>query len=138
MSESRTFVLRDERIGAMLWDVLKNWKERAAGGTPIQVTVGPYKQTRTFEQNAKCHAMLNDIGESMRWTWHGIAIDMEDLKSIMVASFRKARGGHVRVLPGVDGEPVLLNWRTRDFTVGEMAEFIEMLSAWMADHEVAA
>jgi hypothetical protein len=134
----RIFVIRTDTIASNLWAVLKQWREALAAGTPLQVTVGPHKPTRTIEQNAKCHAMLHEIGESLGWKWHGISIDMEDLKSIMVAAFRKARGGHVRMVPGVDGEPVLLNWRTRDFKVAEMAEFIEMLECWQAEHEVPA
>lgn len=91
--------------------------------------------TRNLEQNAKCHALLRDIGEAMQWKWCGFAIDADDLKDIMVAAFRKAsdQDANVRILPGVNGEPVMLGWRTSQFSKKQMSEFIEMLNAHLAE-----
>jgi hypothetical protein len=48
-----------------------------------------------------------------------------------MAAYRKTQKQTARILPGVDGEPVFLNWRTRNLTKAEASEFISMVYAYM-------
>lgn len=90
--------------------------------------------TRNLAQNAAIHAELTKLGEAIGWKWHGQEIDTDDLKSIFVAAFRKVMGQGNRFCIGLDGQPVILNWRTRDFSKREASEFMEMLNAWKVEN----
>jgi hypothetical protein len=49
----RVFVLREDRHANALWVFLKlNWRELAAAGKPLVVTVGPEKTKRSIAANA--------------------------------------------------------------------------------------
>ncbi len=93
------------------------------------VTIEPPK--RTGAQNDIVHALLTEVGNEIGWKWNGFDVDLDDLKSVFMAAFRKTQGRKSRILPGVDGEPVLLGWRTRDLTKKEASEFLPMVYAWL-------
>lgn len=89
--------------------------------------------TRSLEQNALIHALMTEVGDKLEWKWNGQDVDMDDLKSIFVAAYRKASGKQSRFVLGIDGQPVPLSWRTREFTKKECGEFVDMVQAWMAE-----
>lgn len=89
--------------------------------------------TRTLAQNALIHAVLTEAGDLIGWKFSGQAVDLDDLKSIFMAAYRKASGVDTRFVMGIDGQPVILNWRTRDMTKRECSEFTEMIYAWMEE-----
>ena len=93
--------------------------------------------TRNLEQNALIHAVLTDVGDFLGWEFNGQKVDLDDIKSIFMAAYRKSLGAEVRLIIGVDGQPVILNWRTRELTKRECSDFIEMVGAWMAEKESA-
>ena len=88
---------------------------------------------RTLAQNALIHAVLTEAGDLIGWKFSGQEIDLDDLKSIFMAAYRKASGVDTRFVIGIDGQPVILNWRTRDMTKKEASEFCEMIYAWMEE-----
>lgn len=92
--------------------------------------------TRTLEQNALIHALLQEVGARIGWRFNGVDVDVDDLKSVFMAAFRKATGAESRFVIGIDGQPVILNWRTRDLTKHECANFIDMVNAWLAESRV--
>lgn len=98
------------------------------------VVVSPQK--RSLDQNALIHAELQEVGDALGWKWNGFAVDLDDMKTIFVAAFRKATNEVARVLPGIDGHPVLLGWRTRDFSRREGSDFIDMLRAWRIENGI--
>lgn len=98
------------------------------------VTIKP--KTRSLEQNALIHAELTEVGNAISWTFNGQKVDLDDLKSIFMAAYRKVCGHDARFVIGVDGQPVILNWRTRDLSKQECSEFVEMVRAWRAEQEV--
>ncbi len=89
--------------------------------------------TRTLEQNALIHAVLTEAGDLLGWKFSGQTVDLDDLKSIFMAAYRKASGVETRFVMGIDGQPVILNWRTRDLTKRECSELTEMIYAWMEE-----
>jgi hypothetical protein len=104
---------------------------------PDGIIVQLKEETRSLEQNAKIHALLTDVGRMLGWKFNGQSVDVEDLKSIFMAAYRKATGAQSRFVIGLDGQPVILNWRTRDMSKRECSEFIEMVNAWKAEREAA-
>lgn len=90
--------------------------------------------TRSLEQNSLIHARLTEIGEELGWEWNGLAVDLDDLKTIFMAAYKKATSGTVRFAIGIDGQPVILDWRTRKLSKKECSEFMEYVNAYMADY----
>ena len=112
-------------------------RERAAQAVkdaPDGYVVEVREPKRSRDQNDMLHALLTEVGGQIGWKWQGFAIDLDDLKSIFVAAYRKVDGRNARVLPGVEGEPVLMGWRTRDMTKREMGDLITMVQAWQANN----
>jgi hypothetical protein len=89
---------------------------------------------RTVPQNSKLHALLTDVGEAIGWKFNGQTVDLDDIKTIFVAAYRKAQQKEMRMLVGIDGQPVLCNWRSRDLLKHEMSELIEYINAWYAEN----
>lgn len=58
------FVLRGDREANSLWTFLKQWRQSAAAGKPLAVTVSEYKSKRTLEQNSLLHVYLEQIAEA--------------------------------------------------------------------------
>jgi hypothetical protein len=84
---------------------------------------------RSLEQNAKLHALLQDIAGQMKWA--GQWLDLEDWKRLLTAGWCRANQEHVRIFPCVDGAGMdVLYRRTSRMTKEEMSEFIEYATAW--------
>ena len=120
-------VHRQARAGAQL----------AIQDAPDGYIVTISEPTRTLDQNALIHAELTEVGKMLGWKFNGQKVDLDDLKTIFMAAYRKATGADVRFVLGVDGQPVIMNWRTRDLTKRECSEFVEMVRAWAAEREAA-
>jgi hypothetical protein len=86
--------------------------------------------SRSLEQNAKLHAMLADVSHQV--VWYGTKLCVEDWKRIFAASLQK-----VRVVPGIDaGTFVPVGLRTRDMTISEMSDMIELIYAFGSERGV--
>lgn len=103
----------------------------AAEGMVVEIK----EQTRNTSQNALIHAVLTEYGQSIGWKFNGQSVNLDDLKSIMMAAFRKVQGQESRFVIGFDGQPVILNWRTRELSKREASEFVEMVQAYLAEIE---
>ena len=65
MSLHRIFVLREERNAQALWAFLKStWREFAASGKPLQITITEEKSKRSLEQNKFYWQVLRTIEET--------------------------------------------------------------------------
>lgn len=86
--------------------------------------------TRTLEQNAKLWAMLNDVSEQVNW--HGQKLTPEDWKHVFSAALNQQR-----VVPNIDSTGfVVLGQSTSKMTVRQMADMIELINAFGAEHNV--
>lgn len=94
-----------------------------------RLTLEIRKATRSSEQNARMWAMLTEIARQVEW--HGQKLTAEDWKDMATAALKRQR-----VVPGIDGGFVVLGQRTSKMTVGEMAELMEFLDAFGAEHGV--
>lgn len=115
----RIFVLRDyPHVLSMKAFIENNWKALAEQEKPLQVVVTPYKAKRTLEQNAKLHAVLQEISEKA-WVG-GRQFTMEAWK----AEFAKRLIG-TEDLPGGGSVPI----STTTLDVESCAKFIDQMEA---------
>lgn len=92
-------------------------------------------ETRSSAQNAKLHAMLQDVARQVEWA--GAKRDVTTWKRLMTAAWLRARGEPVEVLPAIDGHGVdIVFERTSRLSCGECAELIEFIQAWGAQQGV--
>lgn len=120
---NRTFVLTGDVAAQSLWAFLRsNWKAMAEQGKALAVVVQPHKAKRTVEQNAKLHAVLNDIAEQA-WV-NGRQFSMAAWKE----HYREKFVGIERLtLPS--GKVREISRSTTELDVGEMADLITRIQA---------
>ena len=89
---------------------------------------------RNDEQNKKMWAMLHDVSKQVKWSVNGSIgyLDEADWKDIFTAGLTK----HQRVAQGIEGGWVMLGLRTSKMTKSQMAELIEYMYAFGANHNV--
>lgn len=98
-------------------------------GHKLVLSVKP--ETRNEAQNALLHAMLTEIAAEREWA--GAKRDIEVWKRLLVASWLRARGESVEILPALDGHGVdCVFRRTSKLTKAELAELVEYIEAWRA------
>lgn len=118
----RTFVIRTAADRARA----ARWVAECSEGVTIEFKA----PRRNLDQNALMWCLLGEI--SAQVVWYGAKLSAEDWKDVLTASLRKAR-----VVPGIDaGTYVPLGMRTSDMTKPEMAELIELILAFGAEHSV--
>lgn len=86
--------------------------------------------TRTLEQNDKLQAVCGDIARQV--VWHGQKLSRDDWRHVLVASYRKGQ----RAVPGIDGGFVVLGASSKDLSVAECGDVIELAHAFGAEHGV--
>lgn len=96
----------------------------AADGFVVEIK----ERTRTADQNAKLHAMLQDVARQVDWA--GRRRSLDDWKALMVSAHRIALQQAGEVVPGLEGEFVQLRKSTATMGVKELASLIEYVTAW--------
>ena len=92
-------------------------------------------KNRTLDQNAKIHALIQEI--SRKIVWAGKLQEVETWKRLLTAAWLRARGEPVEMLPAIDGYGVDVVFRpTSKLTVEEMSEFIEYVTAWAVEQGI--
>ena len=95
-----------------------------------KVTVGP--PTRSLQENSLLHALIGEIAAQVEWA--GSKRSAETWKRLLVASWCRATGVPIEVLPALDGHGVdIVPARTSQLSKAECAELIEFIYAWAAD-----
>lgn len=121
MTERRIFILAHPQARANAIEAIR----QAPDGYRVEVK----PQNRTLEQNARMWAMLTELSRQV--VWHGQQLTAENWKDVLTAALKRQQ-----VVPGVDGGFVVLGTSTRRMTKGEMAELIELITAFGAQHDV--
>lgn len=124
-----------KRIFRLSHDIARSNAIECVRTAPEGWVVEVKEPTRSLEQNAMIHALLTEVGVMLGWKFNGQSVDLDDLKTIFMAAYRKATGQNARFAIGLDGQPVMLNWRTRDLNKREASDFVEMVHAWMAENQ---
>lgn len=104
-----------------------DWVFKAPDATRVE-----FKQAkRTIDQNAKMWALLTDIAEQV--PWHGLKLRTGDWKLIFLDALKR----EMRVVPNIDGNGfVSLGVSTSDLSKSEMADLIEIITAFGVKHDV--
>ena len=111
-------------------DADRNLIARWARNVPEGTTVEFRAPRRSSDQNALMWGLLGQISKQV--DWYGQKLTSEDWKDVLTASLRRAR-----VVPGIDaGSFVPLGMRTSQMNKQELAELIELIYAFGAEHEV--
>jgi hypothetical protein len=84
---------------------------------------------RSIEQNSLLWGLLSDVSRQV--DWYGQKLTPENWKDIFSASLRKSK-----VVPGVDGNFVVLGQRTSKMTKKEFSDLLELIQAFGAEHGV--
>ena len=112
----------------------KNAQE-AVNTAPQGYIVEVRPPTRSLEQNALLHALIQEIAKSV--TWAGSLREADTWKRLLTAAWLRARGEPVEMLPAIDGYGVDIVFRkTSNMTVNEMTEFIEYIQSWAAEQGI--
>lgn len=111
-------------------DADRNLIARWARNVPEGTTVEFRAPRRSSDQNALMWSLLGQISKQV--DWYGQKLTSEDWKDVLTASLRRAR-----VVPGIDaGSFVPLGMRTSQMNKQELAELIELVYAFGAEHGV--
>jgi hypothetical protein len=86
-------------------------------------------RTRSLDQNAKMWAMLADLSRQVEW--YGQRLTSEEWKDVLTAALKKQKA-----VPGIDGGFVVIGARTRNMTIREMSDLVELLYAFGAERDV--
>lgn len=132
----KTAHLRDAQQGhaafSALWPVAK---AELLAGRPLVVTIAAEEETRSQAANALLHAALGDVAAQV--PWGGRKWDKDVWKRLMVASWCRARGELVTLLPALDGHGVDVVFRhTSTLTKSECSDLVEYVIAWGAANGV--
>lgn len=124
----KTFVLRsDTHAEAVISFIRANAPAMVKAGTPLAVTVSESKSKRSQEQNARLHALLQDIAENA-WV-EGRQFDMETWKEF----FRQKFIGTEEInLP--DGRRIERGISTTTLDVGAFTLFMQNIEQYAQDH----
>ena len=92
------------------------------------------EKPRSLDQNAKMWSMLTDLSEQLQWAVDGELqwITKEDYKVIMTAGLKREQ----RIAKGAWGGFVVLGVSTSRMKMAEMAQLIEIMMAFGAEHGV--
>jgi hypothetical protein len=93
------------------------------------------EELHSDEQRKRLWAMLTDLSKQLQWPVDGEMqwLSKEDWKWIILAGLKK----HQRIAKGIEGGFVVLGQSIRELKVKEMAEMIEILFAFGAEHGIA-
>lgn len=126
--------LIDAKQGHAAWVGLWQWiKPYLLDGKRLMVTVQP--ETRKLSQNAKFHAMCDDIAKSGA-TWAGKRRTAAQWKVLLVSGHAVVTGEGSDMLPGLEGEFVNLRESTANMSIARSSSLIEYTLAWCAANNV--
>jgi len=110
-------------------DAIRHNCKTAIDQAPEGYAVEIKPKTRTLEQNALLHALLQRITNSVEWS--GKKRDIDTWKRLLTAAWLRARGEPIELLPALDGHGVdIVFRRTSNLTVNEMIELVDFIQAW--------
>lgn len=89
-------------------------------GIPLVASVKLTKSSRSLEQNSLMWSLLFQLATDLKW--HGFHLTAEEWKDLLTAGLKGQK-----LVQGIDGGLVAIGGRTRDMTVKEMTDLIELI-----------
>lgn len=121
--------MNDRQIFRLVHATARQMASRACIQAPDGYVVEIKPRTRSLDQNAKMWAMLADISRQVEW--YGQRLTPEEWKDVLTAALKKQKA-----VPGIDGGFVVIGARTRNMTIREMSELVELMYAFGAERDV--
>lgn len=112
---------QDQKAKAIAWIRKAPWNTRVEFKAP----------KRSIPQNDKMWAALTDVAEQL--TWHGQKLSTDDWKCIFLSALKQ----ELRLVPNITGNGfVTLGRSSSDLSKEEMANLLELIMAFGAEHDV--
>ncbi|HDR1453306.1 TPA: recombination protein NinB [Pasteurella multocida] len=141
MEIKNQFFLRSEqvRLNAIefiktlpLPKIVKDEKGNEIETNPLVIDIKP--RTRNLEQNAKFHAMCQDVADQLEFM--GRKLTMEQWKVLFISGHAMAINEKAEIVPGLEGEFVNIRESSAKMSVKRMASLIEYVTAYGISHGV--
>ena len=114
----------------------RNYIVEAVKAAPIGSVVRVGESTRSLEQNAKLHALLDEVAAKQLWV--GRKLTATQWKTLMISGHAVATGLGADLVPGLEGEFVSIRESSAQMSVSRMSSLIEYVMAWQAQNEPVA
>ena len=129
-----TATLHNAQSGHTVWvELWQACKALLVAGHRLHVTVK--SETRSLEQNAKFHALCDDIAKSGA-KWMGKERTAAQWKVLLVSGHSVVTGRDFEMIPGLEGEFVNIRESTAHMSVQRSSSLIEYTVAWCAQNGV--
>lgn len=126
--ERQTFRL----VHARARELAERAVREAADGTVV--TLGPAK--RSLDQNAKFHALCDDVAKSGK-EWFGKARTAEEWKVLLISAHSSATKSGCDMVSGLEGELVQLRESSAAMSKARASSLLEYCLAWCAQNSIA-
>ncbi|MDE1139951.1 MAG: recombination protein NinB [Paraburkholderia tropica] len=121
--------MSDRQIYRLVHSTARQLASKAVINAPDGYICEIKPRTRSLDQNAKMWAMLADLASQIQW--YGQKLTSEEWKDVLTAALKKQKA-----VPGIDGGFVVIGARTRNMTIKEMSELVELMYAFGAEQDV--
>ena len=121
--------MSDRQIFRLVHPTARQMASRACIQAPDGYVVEIKPRTRSLDQNAKMWAMLADLSRQVEW--YGQQLTSEEWKDVLTAALKKQKA-----VPGIDGGFVVIGARTRNMTIREMSDLVELMYAFGSEKDV--
>jgi hypothetical protein len=118
-----------KQVFRLVHPTARQMASRACIQAPDGFIVEIKPRTRSLDQNAKMWAMLADVSRQVKW--YGQHLTSEEWKDVLTAALKKQKA-----VPGIDGGFVVIGARTRNMTIREMGDLVELMYAFGAEQNV--
>lgn len=115
--------MTDRKMYRLMHDTARAMAVAHVQAAPHGYIVEIKPPSRSLEQNARLWAMLTEVSEQV--DWYGSKLTPTEWKHVFTASLKKQK-----VIPGLDGEFVVLPSGTSTMTIPEMSDMIELIYAF--------
>jgi hypothetical protein len=119
----------DKQLFRLVTPTARQMASRACINAPDGFVCEIKPRTRSLDQNAKMWAMLADLASQI--DWYGNRLTPDEWKDVLTAALKKQKA-----VPGIDGGFVVIGARTRNMTIREMSELVELMYAFGAERDV--
>lgn len=119
----------DKQVFRLVHPTARQLASRAVINAPDGFVCEIKPRTRSLDQNAKMWAMLADVSRQVEW--YGQHLTSEEWKDVLTAALKKQKA-----VPGIDGGFVVIGARTRNMTIREMGDLVELMYAFGAEKNV--
>lgn len=119
----------DRQVFRLVHPTARQMASRAVINAPDGFVCEIKPRTRSLDQNAKMWAMLADLSRQVEW--YGQCLTSDEWKDVLTAALKKQKA-----VPGIDGGFVVIGARTRNMTIREMSDLVELMYAFGAERDV--